>query len=57
MTTDLSLLRSLLFVPATKLEKLSQVAASRPDLIVIDLEDSIAPDLKDDMRDAVARFF
>jgi len=54
---DLSTLRSLLFVPATKLEKIGQVATSGADLLIIDLEDSVAPSQKDNMRQAVTTFF
>lgn len=57
MTMDLTTLRSLLFVPATKLEKLSQVAGSGADLLIIDLEDSVAVGEKDAMRQAVTGFF
>lgn len=54
---DLSTIRSLLFVPATKLDKIDLIKASGADLIIIDLEDSVAPDQKDDMRQAVTQFF
>jgi citrate lyase beta subunit len=55
---DLSTVRSLLFVPATKLEKLDAVhKASGADLYVIDLEDSVLPDLKEAMRERAGLFF
>ena len=43
--------RSILFVPANKLNKIEKVAASGPDIIMIDLEDSINPDQKGMMRE------
>ena len=57
MNIDLSTLRSLLFVPATKIEKIGQVAQSGPDLIIIDLEDSVTVAEKDTMRQVVTTFF
>jgi citrate lyase beta subunit len=54
---ELQSVRSLLFVPATKLEKMPKMRDSGADLLVIDLEDSIAPDQKDDMRRELTRFF
>lgn len=49
--------RSILFVPANKLNKIEKVAASGPDIIMIDLEDSINPDQKGMMRDELTKFF
>lgn len=54
---DLSMVRSLLFVPATKLDKVSKARQSGADLVVIDLEDSVLPDQKDPMRREITRFF
>jgi (S)-citramalyl-CoA lyase len=49
--TDLSTVRSVLFVPATKLEKLEAVhKAAQSDLYIIDLEDSILPSMKNGIR-------
>ena len=39
-------LRSLLFVPADRLERFDKAAASGADAIILDLEDSVAPDRK-----------
>jgi citrate lyase beta subunit len=48
---DFSTLRSVMFVPATKLEKLEEVhKLAKADLYIIDLEDSILPAKKNDMR-------
>ncbi|MCH8524355.1 MAG: CoA ester lyase [Balneolales bacterium] len=57
MNIDLTTLRSLLFVPATKLNKITQVSESGTDLIIIDLEDSVNVAEKDSMRQAVTTFF
>lgn len=46
-------LRSLLFVPADRPERFAKAAASGADAIIIDLEDSVAPDRKAFGRDAV----
>ncbi|WP_420142124.1 HpcH/HpaI aldolase/citrate lyase family protein [Sphingomonas sp.] len=47
-------LRSLLFVPADRPERFGKAAASGADAIILDLEDSVAPDAKDAARAAVA---
>ncbi|GAA1270618.1 CoA ester lyase [Pseudonocardia aurantiaca] len=44
--------RSLLFVPGGRPEMLAKVARSRPDAVVVDLEDAVAPDAKDGAREA-----
>jgi citrate lyase subunit beta/citryl-CoA lyase len=44
--------RSLLFVPGGRPEMLAKVARSRPDAVVVDLEDAVAPDAKDVAREA-----
>jgi citrate lyase subunit beta/citryl-CoA lyase len=46
--------RSLLFVPATRLELLAKVPRWRPDAVVVDLEDAVAEPQKDDARRALA---
>jgi citrate lyase subunit beta/citryl-CoA lyase len=46
--------RSLLFVPATRLELLAKVPRWRPDAVVVDLEDAVAEAQKDDARRAMA---
>ena len=49
-------LRSLLFVPADRPERYAKAADSGADAIIIDLEDSVAPDNKQAGRDAVAEY-
>ncbi len=46
-------LRSLLFVPGDRPERFSKAAASGTDAIILDLEDSVAPDRKAFARNAV----
>ena len=43
-------MRSLLFVPANGGSKLDKAFASGADAVIVDLEDSIAPDRKDEAR-------
>ena len=47
-------LRSLLFVPATRLELLAKVPRWQPDLVVVDLEDAVADTEKDSARLALS---
>ncbi len=47
-------LRSLLFVPADRPERFPKAAASGADALILDLEDSVAPDRKPAGREAVA---
>jgi citrate lyase subunit beta / citryl-CoA lyase len=47
-------LRSLLFVPADRPERFAKAAASGADAVILDLEDSVAPDAKEAARAAVA---
>ena len=49
-------LRSLLFVPADRPERFAKAAASGADAIILDLEDSVAPERKAAARDAVVAF-
>lgn len=49
-------LRSLLFVPADRPERFAKAAASGADALIIDLEDSVAPEKKAIGRDAVAEW-
>jgi citrate lyase subunit beta / citryl-CoA lyase len=49
-------LRSLLFVPADSAKKLDKAMTSGADAIIVDLEDSIAPDGKARARDSAAAF-
>jgi len=45
-------LRSLLFVPGGRPDLLPKVGRARPDAVVVDLEDAVAPDAKDTARRA-----
>ncbi|WP_294394973.1 CoA ester lyase [uncultured Sphingomonas sp.] len=47
-------LRSLLFVPGDRPERFNKAAASGADAIILDLEDSVAPEAKQEARAAVA---
>ena len=49
-------LRSLLFVPADRPERFAKAAASGADAIILDLEDSVAPDARPAARGHVAAF-
>ncbi len=49
-------IRSLLFVPAGKLDKWNKVVAAGADMLCIDLEDSVPPGEKNQARDAVEQF-
>lgn len=47
--------RSVLFVPGHATDKLAKVARVRPDAVIVDFEDAVAPDRKDSARvDALA---
>lgn len=46
--------RSLLFVPATRLERLGKAFDVGADAVIVDLEDAVAPDAKDGARAALA---
>jgi len=50
-----TLMRSALFVPASRPDRFSKAIASGADAVIIDLEDSVAPDAKSEARDALAR--
>lgn len=49
-------LRSLLFVPADRPERFAKAAASGADALIIDLEDSVAPEKKEAGRAAIAEW-
>jgi citrate lyase subunit beta / citryl-CoA lyase len=49
-------MRSLLFAPADSRKKLDKALGCGADAVIIDLEDSIAPERKDEARIAAARF-
>ncbi len=46
-------MRSLLFVPGDSERKIAKALASSADLVIFDLEDSVAPDAKDTARETV----
>ncbi|RYY35884.1 MAG: CoA ester lyase [Sphingomonadales bacterium] len=49
-------LRSLLFVPGDRPERFAKAAASGADALILDLEDSVAPEKKPEARAAVAEW-
>lgn len=49
-------LRSLLFVPADRPERFAKAAASGADALILDLEDSVAPEKKETGRAAIAKW-
>lgn len=49
--------RSFLFVPANRLERFAKALASGADAVIIDLEDAVAPDAKEDARAQLAQAF
>ena len=55
MTARLTNARSLLFVPADRPERHAKALASGADLVIIDLEDAVAPDAKPAARQALAQ--
>jgi len=55
MTVRLTNARSLLFVPADRPERHAKALASGADLVIIDLEDAVAPDAKTAAREALAQ--
>ncbi|MCF8033127.1 MAG: CoA ester lyase [Desulfarculaceae bacterium] len=50
----LGLMRSLLFVPGARLDRLDKALATGADMVIVDLEDAVAPGQKEAARDAVA---
>jgi citrate lyase subunit beta/citryl-CoA lyase len=46
--------RSLLFVPASRPERLTKALASKADLVIVDLEDAVPPEQKSAAREALA---
>lgn len=51
-----SIIRTALFVPATRPERISKALASGADRVIVDLEDAVAENLKVDARDNLDRF-
>ncbi|WP_213762703.1 CoA ester lyase [Caballeronia sp. dw_19] len=54
---DAALTRSYLFVPATHPARFAKAVASGADAVIIDLEDAVSAEAKDDARDAARLFF
>lgn len=54
---DVASARTMLFVPGDRPERYGKAAASGADVIVIDLEDAVAPDAKGAARDAAVAWF
>jgi len=54
MTNDMQPARSWLFVPATRPDRFAKAAASGADRVILDLEDAVAPDEKEDARRGLA---
>ena len=52
----MTLPRSYLFVPGDRPERFAKALASGADVVVLDLEDAVAPSVKAAARDAVADF-
>lgn len=53
---NLDCARSVLFVPGDRPDRFTKAAACGADLVVLDLEDAVAPDAKSTARDAVDRW-
>lgn len=49
-------LRSLLFVPGDRPDRMEKALASGADALILDLEDSVTPERKEEAREAVAAF-
>ena len=49
--------RSVLYVPASNTRALAKIASLSADAIIFDLEDAVAPDVKDDAREALRDYF
>ena len=45
--------RTALYVPATNAKALSKLSGLAPDVVIVDLEDSVAPERKDEARESV----
>ena len=52
MSFDLFAVRSVLFLPASNPRAIAKARESAADLVVLDLEDAVRPDAKDEARDA-----
>ncbi len=52
----MSLIRTALFVPGTRIDRISKALASGADAVIVDLEDAVAADVKEQARQALATF-
>jgi citrate lyase beta subunit len=52
---ELGVIRSALFVPGSRLDRVDKACASSADVVIIDLEDAVAPDQKEAARAGVAQ--
>ena len=53
---NLTLVRSALFVPATRPERIPKALASGADRVIVDLEDAVQETLKEQARDNLDRY-
>jgi citrate lyase beta subunit len=53
MTEATALARTYLFVPGTRPERFAKALASGADVVVLDLEDAVAPEDKESARGAI----
>lgn len=52
----MSLIRTALFVPGTRIDRVGKALASGADAVIVDLEDAVAADVKEQARQALAEF-
>ena len=57
MTRPVRPRRSVLYVPASNARALAKVGSLKPDAIIFDLEDAVAPSAKEEAREALRAFF
>jgi citrate lyase subunit beta/citryl-CoA lyase len=50
------ILRSFLFVPGNRIDRIEKATASSADGVIIDLEDAVTPSQKETVRDQVGAF-
>jgi len=56
MTRELAAARTFLFVPGDRPDRFGKAAASGADAVILDLEDAVSPDRKDQAREHVRRW-
>ena len=57
MSSDLSAVRSVLFLPASNPRAVAKARESKADLVVLDLEDAVKPEDKERARTAASESF